>query len=110
MTNSEHLEQLIKRYHPRFGDPESIRIRDMYSKLTVARAAVIAADKKVRSSDRMKGKKTRAEQDVEMIEGSLIFVLEQELFCKHGIEKSYSCPPCGRKGLEYGKSLSPVSP
>lgn len=71
MTNAERIKELTSLFRPIFGSDDSIYILKLSKLLHQARHEL--AD----NPPKRPGKKNRAQEDVERLEGSLIYQLEE---------------------------------
>ncbi len=76
---STRIQELLARYRPRFGDSESIRIRDMVGNLKKLHTSLERTKTGINAYERAKAKKTMAEEQIERLEASIISTLEKEL-------------------------------
>jgi hypothetical protein len=76
MSNTEHIEKLLKGFRPRFGDAVSMRVSNLTRRLEIARQKMDSKEEVQKAIMRRGKKKTRAEQEVDDLENQLIFLLE----------------------------------
>lgn len=73
---NKELEDLIKGWKPKFGDPESISMRDRIISVRSLQKTVANHNSRVKSLQRAVDKKTESEKRLELAERNLIWSLK----------------------------------